>query len=483
MRLIFEKHREGCAGMDVPAAGVAAAGSLPEKFLRSGRLRLPDVSEPEVVRHFTSLSRTNFSVDTHFYPLGSCTMKFNPRFTEAIAAMDAFTGVHPWMGCLSGAEKHIQGWLGVLYELEHLLCEITGMRAFTLQPSAGAHGELTGVMVAHAYHSSRGDARSIVLVPDSSHGTNPASAAACGYEVVVIPSGPDGCLDFDVFKEKISDQVAMVMLTCPNTLGIFNPRIAEICECAHSHGALMYYDGANFNAIMGRVRPGDVGFDIVHLNLHKTFATPHGGGGPGAGPVGVRENLSRFLPGPRVGKENGEYRFERELPDSIGQVTSFYGNTLVALKAYAYILHAGGEGLKKVSESAVLAANYVRNRLKSIFDLPYDTVCMHECVFSAMRQHDRGVSALDVAKYLIDCGVHPPTIYFPLIVREALMVEPTETESLETLDRFIGLMTEIDRLSVEDPQRLKDAPLTMPVRRLDEAKAARELKVRWTPET
>lgn len=481
MRLIFEKSVKDRRGVKIPQSDVPEAGELPKTYQRAKIPSLPEVSELDVVRHFTRLSRLNFSIDTNFYPLGSCTMKYNPKFTEQIAGLSGFANLHPFFPLLS--EDLAQGALEVIYETERLLCEITGMDEFSLEPLAGAHGELTGLLLITAFHKYHGQPKKYVIVPDSSHGTNPASAAICGYEVIIIPSDKDGCMDLKKYKERLNDEVAAVMLTCPNTLGLFNPHIKEISALAHKAGALMYYDGANLNAIMGKVRPGDVGFDVVHLNLHKTFATPHGGGGPGAGPVGVKKELARFLPIPRIVKgEDEKFTLEYDKPDSIGCIVPFYGSFGVILKAYAYILLLGKSGLISVSENAVLNANYIRARLKDYYHLPYDRTCMHECVFSVVKQAKNGVHAIDIAKYLIDMGFHPPTMYFPTIVKEALMIEPTETESKETLDKFIEAMIEIARLAEENPQLIKDAPTTTPVKRLDEVKAAREPNLRWEGE-
>jgi glycine dehydrogenase subunit 2 len=480
MRLIFEKNVEGRRGLKIQAPDVPAAPKPDKKYLRSELPRLPDVSELDVVRHYTNLSRLNYCVDTNFYPLGSCTMKYNPKFTETLASLEGFTAVHPLLPQLAGGGILTQGSLEVLYNTKKLLCEITGMADFTTQPLAGAHGELTGVMLIAAYHRDRGSRRKYIIVPDSSHGTNPASAAIAGYQVIVIPTDKDGYMDMAEYKMKLSEEVAAVMLTCPDTLGIFNPRIKEITDLAHGVGALMYYDGANLNAMLGKCRPGDIGFDVIHLNLHKTFATPHGGGGPGAGPVGVSERLVDFLPIARVVKRtDGTLALDYHRHKSIGYIAPFYGNFGVILKAYAYMLLLGKEGLIEASEHAVLNANYCRARLKEHFDIPFNRMCMHECVLSASRQAKNGVRALDIAKYLIDKGYHPPTIYFPLIVKEALMIEPTETESKETLDLFIGTMIEAARLAETDPEAVRRAPLTMPVKRLDETKAAREPDLRW----
>ena len=476
MRLIFEKGIRGRFGIKIPRSDVPAK-EMPERYKRAKWPSLPEISELDVVRHFTRLSQLNFSIDTNFYPLGSCTMKYNPKFTEQIERFSGFSSLHPLFSCVS--EGTVQGALEVIYETERLLCEITGMDEFTTQPLAGAHGELTGLLLVAAFHKYERNKKKYVIVPDSSHGTNPASVSTCGYETVVIPTDKHGCMDLKIYKERLNEDTAAVMLTCPNTLGIFNPDIKEVCDLAHSVGAFMYYDGANLNAIMGRCRPGDIGFDIVHLNPHKTFSTPHGGGGPGAGPVGVKGEISNFLPIPRIIKIEDVFTLEHDRPNSIGYISPFFGNFSVILKTYAYIMFLGKEGLISVSEHAVLNANYLRARLKDYYDLPYDKICMHECVFSASRQAKNGIRALDIAKYLIDKGFHPPTIYFPTTVKEALMIEPTETESKETLDDFISAMIEIAKLAEENPETLKDAPLTTPVKRLDEVKAAREPKLRW----
>ncbi|MFA5095882.1 MAG: aminomethyl-transferring glycine dehydrogenase subunit GcvPB [Candidatus Omnitrophota bacterium] len=482
MKLLFEQHKDGRRGFTYAKVDVPKAEPLAAKYCRKSETYLPSLSELDVVRHYTNLSRLNYSVDTNFYPLGSCTMKYNPKFTERIANLDGFSQLHPLLPQLLGGGMLAQGSLEVLYEAEKMLAEITGMVAFTMQPLAGAHGELTGAMLIAAYHKDKGARRKYVIVPDSSHGTNPASAAIAGYDVIVIPTGPDGYMDLGEYKKSLNKEVAAVMLTCPDTLGIFNPHIKEISDLAHEVGALMYYDGANLNAMLGKCRPGDIGFDVVHINLHKTFATPHGGGGPGAGPVGVGERMVDFLPIPRVIRRNdGTYALDYHRHKSIGYIAPFYGNFGVVLKAYAYMLILGKEGLTQAAEAAVLNANYCRARLKDYYDLPFDKSCMHECVFSASKQAKNGVHALDIAKYLIDKGYHPPTIYFPLIVKEALMIEPTETESKETLDAFIDTMIEIARLAQDDPASVSAAPTHMPIKRLDEVKAAREPDLRWKP--
>lgn len=482
MRLIFEEHKEGRRGFSYGKCDVDKSKPLAEKYCRKDPAHLASLSELDVVRHYTNLSRLNYSVDTNFYPLGSCTMKYNPKFCERISSFEGFSGLHPLLPQLSGGGMLAQGSLEVLYESEKLFCEICGMHAFTMQPLAGAHGELTGVMLIAAYHKDRGDRRKYVLVPDSSHGTNPSSAAIAGYEVIVIPTGTDGYMDLAEYKKHLNKEVAAVMLTCPDTLGIFNPRIKEIADMAHNAGALMYYDGANLNAMLGKARPGDLGFDVVHINLHKTFATPHGGGGPGAGPVGVSEKLVEYLPVSRViRRADGTFALDYNYPKSIGYIAPFYGNFGVILKAYAYMLQLGREGLIRAAEIAVLNANYCQVKLKKYYDLPFNKRCMHECVFSAGRQAKSGVHALDIAKYLIDQGYHPPTIYFPLIVKEALMIEPTETESKETLDAFIEVMIEIARLAQDNPSSVTNAPQKMPIKRLDEVKAVRQPDLSWKP--
>ena len=476
MKLIFEKSVKGRRGVKLPDADVPRAKKLDGKYLRKEEATLPEVSELDLVRHFTALSQRNFSVDTNFYPLGSCTMKYNPKFMEDIAKLPGFAELHPLMPQLGSASCLVQGALEVLYNAEELLAEITGMKEVTTEPLAGAHGELTGIMLIAAYHKSKGNKKKYVIVPDSSHGTNPASAAIAGYELVSIPTASDGCMDMEAYKSKLTDEVAAVMLTCPNTLGIFNAHIKEVADLAHEVDALMYYDGANLNGMLGKCRPGDVGFDVVHLNLHKTFATPHGGGGPGAGPVGVSKKLVDFLPVPKVVKnKDGSYALVENKLKSIGRIAPFYGNFGVILKAYAYILLLGKEGLVKAGEGAVLNANYCLALLKDAYHLPYDRICKHEFVISASKQMENGVRALDIAKFLIDNGIHPPTVYFPLIVNEAMMIEPTETESKETLDRFVEVMLEAAKLAKENPDILKNAPTKMPVSRLDEVKAAREL--------
>ena len=476
MQLIYEKSVPGRTGVRIPLSDVPKAAAFPEALQRKAAVAFPEVSELDMVRHFTNLSRRNFSVDTNFYPLGSCTMKYNAKVMENAGGL--FADCHPVLALLPGGEQLVQGPLSLVHGLEQQLAEITGMDEVTTQPLAGAHGEMTGIMVIAAYHKARGDEkRKIVIVPDSSHGTNPASAAMAGYDIVTIPTAPYGDMDLDLYRAAMNGQVAAVMMTCPTTLGLFNPHIAEICAIAHEAGALTYYDGANLNAIMGKVRPGDVGFDVIHVNLHKTFGTPHGGGGPGSGPVGVKKGLIPYLPTPRVvRKGNGSFSVEAH-PEGIGRVSDFFGNFAIMARAYAYITLLGREGLIEVSEQAVLNANYMMARLKGEYELAFDTTCMHECVFSASRQLKEGVHAIDIAKYLIDRGFHPPTVYFPLNVKEAIMIEPTETESKQSMDAFIEVMLEAAQMARTNPEVLHEAPVTTPVGRLDETRAARAQQV------
>ena len=480
MQLIFEKSVAGKRGYRNPSSDVGHLAKIPEKYQRKQECGLPEVSELDVVRHFTLLSQQNFSVDTQFYPLGSCTMKYNPKFNERIAQMPAFAELHPLLPQLKQGEKLAQGALEVLYEMEQLLCEITGMDNFTMQPLAGAHGELTGVMMMAAYHKAKGNKKKYIIIPDSAHGTNPATAAIAGYEIISVSSDKNGVMSLDELKKKLTNEVAGLMVTCPDTHGIFHSQIDEIARLIHSVDGLMYYDGANLNAVLGRFRPGDVGFDVMHINLHKTFSTPHGGGGPGAGPVGVNKKLAPYLPISRViKKEDGSYALNYDYPESIGYIASFYGNFTIILRAYAYTLLLGKEGLKETTDHAVLNANYIRERLKDRFELAFDRLCMHEAVFSASRQAKRGVHALDIAKFLIDEGIHPPTIYFPLTVKESIMIEPTESESRQTLDHFIDVMLKIDALSKTQPEIVAGRPQSTPVSRPDEVKAARDVNTNY----
>ncbi len=476
--LIFELGKKGRRAYSLPQCDVPRRNTkelLGENIIREEGPDLPEVSELDVVRHYTNLSKLNYSVDTQFYPLGSCTMKYNPKINEDVARLDGFTSVHPYQ-----PEDTVQGALELLYAMDGMLSEITGMDRVSLQPAAGAHGELTGLMIIKAYHENRGEGhRHKIIVPDSAHGTNPASAMMVGYDVVEVKSDDRGCVDIDTLRDIVDNNVAGLMLTNPNTLGLFEEHIHEISQIIHDAGGLLYYDGANLNAIMGMARPGDMGFDVVHLNIHKTFSTPHGGGGPGSGPVGVKQDLIPFLPVPMVEKEDNRYYFDYDRPLSIGKVKSFYGNFNVLVKAYAYILSMGAKGLKEASQNAVLNANYLASMLKKYYELPYDRYCMHEFVLSAQPQKEKGVSAMDIAKGLIDYGFHPPTVYFPMIVREALMIEPTETESKETLDRFIEAMIELAKMADEDPDKIKGAPHKAPMKRLDETRAARHPVLKW----
>jgi glycine dehydrogenase subunit 2 len=480
---IFERSRPGRGGGKVPHPPADALARIPREQLRAEGPNLPALSEPELVRHYVNLSGLNYGVDTGFYPLGSCTMKYNPKIDEWAARLPGFAALHPL-----APDELAQGTLQLLWELEQALAEIGGMRAVTLQPAAGAQGELTGILMVRAYHRSRGDTeRTEVLVPDSAHGTNPATASMAGFGTVSIPSAPDGGVDVDAFRAALGRRTAAIMITNPSTVGLFESRIGELLDAVHQAGALAYMDGANLNAIMGRFKPGEAGFDVMHINVHKTFATPHGGGGPGAGPVGVGEKLLPFLPSPRVLREpDGSYRLERpgERPESIGRVKAFAGNTGVLVRAYAYIRAQGGPGLREVSDDAVLAANYLKARLAGVLDIPFARHCMHEFVASAASLKEQtGVRTLDVAKRLIDYGFHPPTIYFPHTVEEALLIEPTETEALETLDAFAEALERIVEEAHEDPGLVCTAPHTAPVRRLDEAAAARQPNLRWRPMT
>ena len=477
--LLFEMSRPGRVAYSLPECDVPGiSGEAIPAHLRGEAPPLPEVSEVELIRHFTQLSMKNHGVDAGFYPLGSCTMKYNPKIDEDMGQLDGFAQTHPFQSA-----DTTQGCLQLLHEMDTMLSEITGMAQVSLQPAAGAHGELTGLMIIKAYHEHRGDAkRTKIVVPDSAHGTNPASAAAAGFDVIEVKSNARGLVDTAALEALMCDEIAGLMLTNPNTLGLFEEDIRQIADIVHRAGGLLYYDGANANAILGVSRPGDMGFDVVHINLHKTFATPHGGGGPGSGPVGVKPHLVPFLPKPVVVKVEDHYVLDDNRPLSIGRVHSFYGNFGVVVRAYAYIRTMGPDGLKRVSEAAVLNANYIREQLKTDYALPYDRTCMHEAVFSGQRQKENGVSTLDVAKRLIDFGVHPPTIYFPMIVSEALMIEPTETESRETLDEFIAAMKQIAKEAKETPEILREAPHGTPVSRLDEAKAARDMKLRYRPE-
>lgn len=478
-KLIFEASKEGRKAYSLPKNDVNELPLdtlIPSEFLSNKEVNLPEVSEVDVVRHFTNLSNKNYGVDTGFYPLGSCTMKYNPKINEDIAALPGFADIHPYQ-----PEETVQGALELIYNLDKQLSEISGLARVTLQPAAGAHGELTGLMIMKAYHDSRGDAkRTKIIVPDSAHGTNPSSAQVAGFDIVEIKSDKYGAVDIDELKAALNDEVAGLMLTNPSTLGLFEKNIKVIADLVHEAGGLLYYDGANMNAIMGITRPGDMGFDVMHFNLHKTFSTPHGGGGPGSGPVGVREDLVKFLPTPVIEKKSDKFTLDYDRPESIGKIKGFYGQFGVMVRAYTYILSMGAEGLKEVSETAVLNANYMMNKLKEHYYLPMDQICKHEFVLGGLKDTNLEVSTLDIAKRLLDFGYHPPTVYFPLIVHEAIMIEPTETESKETLDGFIDTMIKIAEEADADPQLLKNAPYDTPIRRVDEAKAARDLILKWS---
>jgi glycine dehydrogenase subunit 2 len=476
--LIFELSTPGRVGyslpeMDVPEADLSKL--LPEGFLREEEPELPEASELDIMRHYTALSKRNHGVDSGFYPLGSCTMKYNPKMNENVARFNGFAHVHPLQD-----ESSIQGALELMYDLQEHLIEITGMDEVTLQPAAGAHGEWTGLMMIRAYHEANGDdKRTKVIVPDSAHGTNPASATVAGFETITVKSDENGLVDLDDLRNVVGEDTAALMLTNPNTLGLFEENILEMAEIVHEAGGKLYYDGANLNAVMSKARPGDMGFDVVHLNLHKTFTGPHGGGGPGSGPVGVKADLIPFLPKPIVTKQDGVYKFDYDRPQSIGRVKPYYGNFGINVRAYTYIRTMGPDGLKAVTEYAVLNANYMMRRLAEYYDLPFNRHCKHEFVLSGKRQKKLGVRTLDIAKRLLDFGYHPPTIYFPLNVEEAIMIEPTETESKETLDAFIDAMIQIAKEAEENPEIVQEAPHTTVVGRMDETTAARKPILRF----
>lgn len=476
--LIFELSTPGRVGhslpeMDVPEADLSEL--LPEGFLREEEPELPEASELDIMRHYTALSKRNHGVDSGFYPLGSCTMKYNPKMNENVARFNGFAHLHPLQD-----ESSVQGALELLYDLQEHLIEITGMDEVTLQPAAGAHGEWTGLMMIRAYHEANGDdKRTKVIVPDSAHGTNPASATVAGFETITVKSDENGLVDLEDLRKVVGEDTAALMLTNPNTLGLFEENILEMAEIVHSAGGKLYYDGANLNAVMSKARPGDMGFDVVHLNLHKTFTGPHGGGGPGSGPVGVKADLIPFLPKPIVTKQDGVYKFDYDRPQSIGRVKPFYGNFGINVRAYTYIRTMGPDGLKAVTEYAVLNANYMMRKLAEYYDLPFNRHCKHEFVLSGKRQKKLGVRTLDIAKRLLDFGYHPPTIYFPLNVEEAIMIEPTETESKETLDAFIDAMIQIAKEAEENPEIVQEAPHSTVVGRLDETTAARKPILRY----
>ena len=471
-KLIFELSRPGRKGYDLPADnyGVDGMSAIPSDLLRKEAPELPEVSELDVVRHYTNLSNKNFGVDTGFYPLGSCTMKYNPKINEELAAHPDFIGMHPLQN-----PDTAQGALELYYNLQHALASLAGLAEFTLNPYAGAHGELTGLMIMRRYHEANGDAkRTKVIVPNSAHGTNPASAMVAGLEVVEVKSRPNGSIDIEDLKPLLDDTIAGIMMTNPNTLGMFETEIMEIADLVHKAGGLLYYDGANLNPLLGKVRPGDMGFDIMHINLHKTFSTPHGGGGPGSGPVGVAERLREYLPNPHV-KRSDDGKFYVDFgKESLGSVSTFFGNFGVMMKAYAYILSLGRENIRKVGPMATLNANYIKESLKDDYLLPIEGVCKHEFVFDGLKDKSTGVTTLNVAKRLLDYGFHAPTIYFPLLFHESMMIEPTETESLETLDEFIDVLHKVAKEARETPDDVKNAPLTTAVRKLDETTAAKK---------
>jgi len=476
--LLFEKSSPGRRGASLPSLSPEEQGRLklfPKDLRRTLPPPLPELSEPEVVRHFTRLSQWNYSIDTNFYPLGSCTMKYNPKINEEMARLSGWVNSHPYQ-----PEETIQGSLQLLYELEHYLAEITGMDALSLQPAAGAHGELTGILMIRAYHQSRGRPRSKILIPDTAHGTNPASSTMANYQTIQIKSSTEGRLSPRDVAAAMDDEVAALMLTNPNTLGLFETHIKEICDIVHKKGGLVYCDGANLNAIMGKTRVGDIGVDVLHINLHKTFTTPHGGGGPGAGPVGVKAILKPFLPTPLIEKRGEVFSLNYNQPKSIGKVQAFYGNFGILVRAYTYIREMGPEGLKRVSELAVLNANYIRKKLEGTFDIPFGQDILHEVIISDKTLKGTDVKTLDFAKRIIDYGMHPPTIYFPLVVPGAFMIEPTETESIETLDQFCEAMLSIAKEVQETPEIVHKAPHTTRVGRIDEVKAARELRLRYS---
>ncbi|SDM87108.1 glycine dehydrogenase (decarboxylating) beta subunit [Psychrobacillus sp. OK028] len=476
--LIFEITKEGRVGYNLPELDVPEVDLstlLPQAILRAEEAELPEVSELDIMRHYTALSNRNHGVDTGFYPLGSCTMKYNPKINESVARFPGFANIHPLQ-----EEASVQGAMELMYDLQEHLIEITGMDEVTLQPAAGAHGEWTALMMIRAFHEANGDTqRTKVIVPDSAHGTNPASATVAGFETITVKSNEDGLVDLEDLRRVVGPDTAALMLTNPNTLGLFEESILELAEIIHGVGGKLYYDGANLNAVMSKARPGDMGFDCVHLNLHKTFTGPHGGGGPGSGPVGVKADLIPFLPSPVLVKEEDKYTFDYNRPQSIGRVKPFYGNFGINVRAYTYIRSMGPDGLKAVTEYAVLNANYMMRRLEEHFDLPYNRHCKHEFVLSGRRQKKLGVRTLDMAKRLLDFGYHPPTIYFPLNVEEGMMIEPTETESKETLDAFCDAMIQIAKEVEENPEIVQNAPHTTVINRLDETKAARKPVLRY----
>ncbi len=475
-KLIFESGSTGRSAVSWPRPPGKVEDAIPASLLRREISGFPELAELEVLRHFTRLSQRNFAIESQFYPLGSCTMKYNPKINEIVARFSGFAQVHPLAPLAL-----LQGALALLYELEQALAEISGMEHVSLQPSAGAQGELTGLMLIRACLTEKGDARKKIIVPDSAHGTNPASSTLCGYDVLQISSNDRGVIDAAMVAQAMDETVAALMITNPNTLGLFETNIEAIAEVVHEKGGMLYLDGANLNALMGIAKPGHMGVDVLHMNLHKTFSTPHGGGGPGAGPVAVKNQLADYLPVPRIVQDGGRFELREDGPKSIGRVRSFFGNFGILVRAYTYILSLGGDGLEEASRMALLNANYIRKKLEKSYHLAYNEPCMHECIFTDRIQQRSGVTTLDIAKRLLDYGHHPPTIYFPLVVSGALMIEPTETETRETLDSFIDALIAIAQEARDDPELVKRAPYSTPVRRLDEARAARKPVLRWEP--
>jgi glycine dehydrogenase subunit 2 len=473
-RLLFESGSSGRSGFYWPPEDGNGQAMIPESLLREEIPGFPELGELEVLRHFTRLSQRNFAIESQFYPLGSCTMKYNPKVNEVVARLPGFAQIHP----LAPVE-FLQGAMELLYDLERMLLEISGMDSISLQPSAGAQGELTGLMLIRAYLTEKGNPRTKIIVPDTAHGTNPASSTLCGYDVVQVSSTAQGVIDPATVAKVMDEDVAALMITNPNTLGLFEKDIEDVAEVVHSKGGLVYLDGANLNALMGIAKPGHMGVDVLHMNLHKTFSTPHGGGGPGAGPVAVKEGLSVYLPVPRIVKNKDTFELLEDCPKSIGRVRSFFGNFGILVRAYTYIVSLGGDGLEELTRMALLNANYIRKKSEKSYQIAYGEPCMHECIFTDRLQHKYGVSTLDIAKRLLDYGFHPPTIYFPLVVSGALMIEPTETETPETLDSFVDAMLAIAREARENPDLVKTAPHSTPVKRLDEARAARKPILRW----
>ena len=479
-RVIFEKSVKGRMGVALPKSDVpeiSLADSISPELLRKSPAKLPEVSEPQVVRHYVNLSIKNHHVDKDFYPLGSCTMKYNPKINDALASLSGFANIHPHQPV-----ENVQGALHIMFELEQMLLKITGMSEATLQPSAGSQGEFAGILIMKKYHEKNGEKRKYIIIPETAHGTNPASVSLGGFTPREVESDNRGRVDLEDLKSKLDHEVAGMMLTQPNTLGLFEDQIEEISEAVHNVGALMYMDGANMNAVVGLCKPADMGFDIIHINLHKTFSTPHGGGGPGSGPIAVVEKLAPFLPIPKLIKdENGKYNWTSDIPDSIGRLHTFFGNFGILVRAYVYIRMLGDDGLKSMTRNAIINANYLKNKLKDAYNIPFTEGTLHEFVASGVNQKAKGVKALDIAKALLDYGFHAPTIYFPNNVPEAMMIEPTESETKATLDRFVEVMLEInDNINV-NPDLIREAPITTPVTRLDETKANRELDLRWTP--